>query len=154
MRGDSLAKVCLGFLFLLLCSCRYKNTLKEVNYIIDTQVDNIELNYYVEILDTTEDWYNIVPQSQVLMSDEQEKLLDVLGGVKRGLFKCAYHGKILFKNKDDVLIEAEFNISEECKHIVLMYNKHIVSCSISDKAIPVLLNYFEKLPSSQNLLKK
>lgn len=80
--------------------------------------------------------------------EEIAKIINFISKIPAPLYKCAYQGAIdIFKNGESILNEKmEFNISEDCQHIIFIYNTKLISRKITNDGINFLRMYYDKIP--------
>ena len=81
------------------------------------------------------------------ISDNKEikKITNCFSIIPALFYKCGYDGKLeLFKNGKLILNNSfEFNLSDDCKHIVFVYNNKIISKKLTKKGQILLTQYYE-----------
>lgn len=94
--------------------------------------------------------------TELLKTDKKAEVDKIVGFITNRnapLYKCAYHGKIKFFTKD-AMVEAEYNHSEECAHVVYMKGTEIVSKKLTKEGVLYLRKLSEAAETSSSISEK
>lgn len=127
------------FLYFLISSCTdsivtsFKKTIKDT--------DKVKIYFYNSDTSKIGKYESIV---NIDDKDDIQKIINSISEEDRPFYKCGFTGSIeCFKNKVS-LINMEFNVRPDCRHIIFNFRETMFSKNISDEGINLINQYYEK----------
>ena len=125
-------------ILILLFSC--SNNLGKYFYSNLNKADSVKIIFYKDNKSLFNDTIIKYDFKNFKFKSQEKIFKKFISNENRPFFKCGYTGKIIYYRNNSILLEAEFNIFDECSHIVFEYKNKIYSKKISNNSLQFLKN--------------
>ncbi len=98
-----------------------------------SRADEAQIQFYNK--DSTDKSISIVT---IVDKEELEKIESFVSDKEAKPLKCGYDGTIRFKSKGETLIDTEFNLQPDCRHIAFVLNNKVQYRELTDEGYKYL----------------
>lgn len=130
-------KLITGSRFLLFIFCFFLSALVSCNQFwisgILKRADEAQIQFYKK--DSTDKTISIIT---IIDKEELEKVESFISDKEVIPLKCGYDGTIRFKSKGETLIDTEFNLQADCRHIAFVLNNKVQYRELTDEGFKYL----------------
>lgn len=98
------------------------------------RADEAEIQFYSK--DSTDNNLSVI---RITDADELKKIETFISEKESKQFKCGYDGTIRFKSNGQILIDTEFNLQPDCRHIAFVLNNKVQFRELTEEGEKYLL---------------